>query len=34
MPVTWKYMSRMYLLVPLITLFFLAALILLITFAW
>ncbi|KAK1922103.1 hypothetical protein DB88DRAFT_497151 [Papiliotrema laurentii] len=32
--VTWKYMSRMYLLVPLITLFFLAALILLITFAW
>lgn len=33
-PVTWRYMSRMYLLVPFATLLFTAALILLITFAW
>ena len=31
---TWRYMSRLYLLVPIITLIFLAALFLLITFAW
>ena len=32
--VTWKYMSRLYLLVPLITVIFLILLILLVTFAW
>ncbi|WVW86189.1 hypothetical protein I302_108230 [Kwoniella bestiolae CBS 10118] len=33
-PVTWKYMSRLYLLVPIITMVWLALLILLVTFAW
>ncbi|KAK8853236.1 hypothetical protein IAR55_003938 [Kwoniella newhampshirensis] len=32
--VTWKYMSRLYLLVPIITLVWLALLMLLVTFAW
>ncbi|WVQ84621.1 hypothetical protein IAT38_006776 [Cryptococcus sp. DSM 104549] len=32
--VTWKYMSRLYLLVPIITLVWLALLILLVTYAW
>ncbi|WRT70208.1 uncharacterized protein IL334_007203 [Kwoniella shivajii] len=33
-PVTWRYMSRLYLLVPIITLVWLALLTLLVTFAW
>ncbi|WWC72036.1 uncharacterized protein I206_105995 [Kwoniella pini CBS 10737] len=33
-PVTWKYMSRLYLLVPIITLLWMIGLILLVTFAW
>ncbi|ORY33440.1 hypothetical protein BCR39DRAFT_592790 [Naematelia encephala] len=32
--VTWRYMSRLYLLVPVVTLLFLASMILLVTFAW
>nr|XP_018260855.1 uncharacterized protein I303_06572 [Kwoniella dejecticola CBS 10117]OBR83013.1 hypothetical protein I303_06572 [Kwoniella dejecticola CBS 10117] len=33
-PVTWRYMSRLYLLVPIITLLWMISLILLVTFAW
>ncbi|WVF72988.1 hypothetical protein IAT40_007806 [Kwoniella sp. CBS 6097] len=33
-PVTWRYMSRLYLLVPIITLVWLALLIMLVTYAW
>ncbi|WVR07661.1 hypothetical protein IAU60_004703 [Kwoniella sp. DSM 27419] len=33
-PVTWRYMSRLYLLVPIITLVWFALLILLVTYAW